>query len=115
VREFAERYRITASLELLGYSSANVALSVLMWVRPRSWVAITLACLVSAFFWKHYISPLSIFFRRPAGEGSRQRTGWWRFNGRWPQLVKQPLMACFAFAWLFIFIRLSKQPSPNSV
>src|SRR5262245_42830507 len=43
VREFAQHYRVTASLELLAFVAASITFSALMWARPRRWVALVLA------------------------------------------------------------------------
>ncbi len=116
VSEFAQRYRVTASLELFAFIAASVALSVLMWLRPKAWTAITLACLGAAFFWRMHVSGLSVLFRPPVGDGSLLGAlhGWWQFNGHWLTLARLPLLISCIVAWLIIYARLSRKPIPNS-
>ncbi len=65
VRDFAQRYRVTVSLELLAFVAASLALSVAMWRRPRPWIALGLCCIALLFFYRMHLAGLSVLFRRP--------------------------------------------------
>lgn len=116
VREFAQRYRVTESLELLAFVGASLALSVVMWLRPRNWAALGLGCIAAIFLYRMYIASLSVFFNPPTGDGSFMGAlqGWWHFNGNlW--LLRLPLLLSCIVAWLVIYARLSRQPAPSQV
>lgn len=116
VREFAQHYRITASLELSAFVAASITFSALMWLRPRRWVALVLACIAVLFFYRMNLAGLSVLFRPPAGDGSvlGAMRSWWQFNGNW-WLVRLPLLLTCIIAWFVIYAGLSKQPERSRV
>jgi hypothetical protein len=116
VREFAQRYRVTASLELFAFVAASLTLSAVMWLRPRRWVALGLACIAIIFLYWMYLAGLSVLFHPPVGDGSFAGAlrGWWHFNGNW-WLLRLPLLLSCVVAWLVIYARLSKPTAPSPV
>lgn len=112
VREFAQRYRVTASLELVAFVGAGLALSIVMWRRPKRWVALGLCCIALLFFYRMHLAGLSVLFRPPVGDGSLMGAlrGWWHFNGNW-WLLRLPLLLSFIVVWLVVYVQLSKQHS----
>jgi hypothetical protein len=116
VREFAQHYRVTASLELCAFVVASLALSVAMWVRPRRWVALGLGCIAVIFLYRMHLAGVSVLFRPPAGDGSLvgAMRGWWQFNGNW-WLIRLPLLLTCIVAWFVIYAGLSKQRARSQV
>ena len=116
VREFAQHYRIAASLELLAFVTASIIFSAFMWVRPKRWLALVLACIAILFLYRMNLAGLSVLFRPPAGDGSvvGAMRGWWHFNGNW-WLIRLPLLLTCIIAWLVIYAGLPKQPARSRV
>jgi hypothetical protein len=116
VREFAQHYRVSASLELLAFVAASVTFSALMWARPRRWIALVLACIAILFFYRMHVSGLSVLFRPPAGDGSLvgAMRSWWHFNGNW-WLIRLPLLLTCIIAWFVVYVGLSKQLARSQV
>lgn len=113
VRGFAERYRITSSLQILAVAIPGIVLSLWVWLQRSTWAAIALACLAAATFWWMYISGVTVLFRPPLGDGSLGGAfhGWWRLHGPaigW-HVAKISLLVASVITWLIVYARLSRE------
>ena len=113
VRRFAERYRVTSSLQLLAFVLPGIALSLWVWLRRSAWAAVALACVAAAAFWWMYASGVSVYFRPPLGDGSfgGALDGWWRLHSSaigW-HVAKISLLIASVVAWLIVYARLSRE------
>ena len=113
VREFAERYRITASLELSVTVAIGITFSLLSWLRRAGWAALVVACLAAATFWRMYLSGLLGCFLPPLGDGTLEHAMavWWRLYSPslgW-YLLKAMLLLVSIVTWIFVYVRLSRE------
>jgi len=113
VRLFAERYRITASLELVVTVAVGIAFSLLAWLRRASWAAVIVVCLAAVTLWRWYLSNLPAFFRPPLGDGTFEHavSVWWRLHSPslgW-YLLQAALLILSVIVRSFVYARLSSE------
>src|ERR1039457_3766752 len=113
VRQFAERYRITSSLQVMAIVADGVTFSLLVWLRRAAWAAIALTCLAVFVLWRWYFAGLPGFFRPPLGDGSLERASslWWRLHGPmlgW-HIAKVTLLVLSVVVWPFVYARLARE------
>jgi len=113
VRQFADRYRITSSLQVMAIVIAGVTFSLLVWLRRAAWAAIALTCLAVFVLWRWYIAELPLLFRSPLGDGSLKRAAsmWWRLHGTllgW-HIAKLTLLLLSAIVWPLAYARLTRE------
>jgi len=111
-RQFAERYRITSSIQVIVIVIAGVTFSLLVWLRRAAWAAIALTCLAVFVLWKWYLAGLPGLFRSPLGDGTLERATsiWWRLHESLLVLhiAKVTLLMLSAVIWPFVYARLAK-------
>jgi hypothetical protein len=112
IREFAERYRITSSLEVLAIAATGIIFSLFVLFRRARWAAIALMWLAGFVLWRWYLSGLSYLFRPPLGDGTvgRAASTWWRLYSPllgW-HILKVTMLLLSIIIWPFIYARLSR-------